>query len=831
MIKKLLTAVITLLLHLALQSQSCLPGGITFTTQVQIDNFQVDYPGCTVIGADVEILSQDIKNLNGLNQLEAVNGNLVIQGTLLMNLNGLNNLDSIGGILEIGNNQALNSLTGLGNLATVHGLTINNNLFLTSTLGLTQLSTLQGDFYISENLSLSHIFGLNNLTEIGGGFIIASNTSLVVLNLENLTSVGGPGFMIINNPLLVDMNLSSLDFIGGDLLIISDNGSLSGCAIQGLCTYLLQTPEYADIVYNGPGCDSPEEVEQSCSGVPVSASVRIDNDGDCQQDADDPAVEGVQIRLSGNLQMSMRATEADGSAQFNYVDSGPFSLFLPQFPTLSWAVCQDTIQVNPDTAGGIINAAFLLRPISFCPQLSVELGLPSAFRGCLVSSNATVTVRNTGTLVAEGVQVAVVIPSSVMELVTATPPPSTQSGDTLFFDAGALQPFAKSTISMTVKTKCDTFLIGQTLCLEAFATLDNPCPETGLAYSEVRLFSQCIGDTTVRFTLKNVGDAPTLNLHEYVIIEDEVILRSAQDFNLNAQGTMVVEVPADGSTYRMEATKYDNGTLTATAIENCGGLTPGFITAYWLDEGLRNYDFDCREVIGSYDPNQKTVVPAGAGPEHLLPANRPLQYTIDFQNTGTDTAFRVLLRDILPPQLDINTFRPGFASHTYTWQIGDAGALEVLFFPIALPDSNVNEAGSHGFFSFEIDQNPDLPDGTTIQNKASIIFDYNPPILTNTVLHTIGKLTVHINEAQRYTDLWKVSGNPARASATFQAMSFIAGEKRFMLSDASGRLVRSAQFSGQTFEFQRGGLPGGLYFFRISDWQGRIFSGKIVLAD
>ena len=30
-------------------SQSCLPEGIIFETQAQIDSFQIDYPGCTEI--------------------------------------------------------------------------------------------------------------------------------------------------------------------------------------------------------------------------------------------------------------------------------------------------------------------------------------------------------------------------------------------------------------------------------------------------------------------------------------------------------------------------------------------------------------------------------------------------------------------------------------------------------------------------------------------------------------------------------------------------------------------------------------------------------------
>jgi hypothetical protein len=48
---------ILLLSNTILFSQGCLPEGITFTTQDQIDNFQANYPECTEIEVDI-ILTQ-----------------------------------------------------------------------------------------------------------------------------------------------------------------------------------------------------------------------------------------------------------------------------------------------------------------------------------------------------------------------------------------------------------------------------------------------------------------------------------------------------------------------------------------------------------------------------------------------------------------------------------------------------------------------------------------------------------------------------------------------------------------------------------------------------
>ncbi|MEO6038894.1 MAG: T9SS type A sorting domain-containing protein, partial [Saprospiraceae bacterium] len=646
--------------------------------------------------------------------------------------------------------------------------------------------------------------------------------------LEHLQTIA-KSIAIHQNPLLQNVaGLQNLTNVGGEIEF-SQNLSLSDCAIFAVCDGLLNQPEKIYIFNNASGCNSPAEVATMCHSVPVLVEVRLDGNADCLLNAADSPLAGVQVRLSSTAQMTLRPTRNDGKAFLHYLDAGAFSLSLPQFPTDHWTVCQEPLNLLPDTIlQDTIHATFLLSPVDPCPEMKLDLGMPANFRGCFAKSELEVSVENVGGGVAKGVKIAVVLPAAV-ELISAVPALSAQSGDTLFFEAGEVQPFAFAKVKLTVHTRCENFLLGQTLCVEAFSSLENTCPVNLPERSEIKLTAECLGDTTVRFTLKNIGDAATQNPHQFKIYRNENLFKTG-DFSLDIQASLIENVPADGATYRMEATKLDNGKLTFAALEKCGGLTPGWITAFWLDNNLSGYDFDCRPVLLAYDPNQKTAVPAGAGPDHLLAANRPLQYTIDFQNTGSDTAFRVLIRDVLDNSLEIETFRPGFASHPYTWEIR-GNTLEVLFLPIMLPDSNMNEPASHGFFSFEIEQKPNLSDGVTLENTAGIIFDFNPPIVTNTVRHTIGQLTVQVDEPQAYVTLWEVLGNPTRDLATFRATAFIAGEKEFALYNATGQLVRQAQFFGQSFYFQRNGLSAGLYFFRIRDDAGRVFSGRIGLVD
>jgi hypothetical protein len=141
-------------------------------------------------------------------------------------------------------------------------------------------------------------------------------------------------------------------------------------------------------------------------------------------------------------------------------------------------------------------------------------------------------------------------------------------------------------------------------------------------------------------------------------------------------------------------------------------------------------------VTGSFDPNDKAVVPVGAGPLNIIPSVQKLFYTIRFQNTGNDTAFRVIIIDTLHANLDINSFNFEMASHFCYLKI-NSSVLTVTFPDILLPDSSANNEGSNGFVTFSIDPVNGLSEWSAIHNEAAIYFDYNAPVITNTVTNTI----------------------------------------------------------------------------------------------
>ncbi len=192
--------VILIFCYLSVSSQSCLPEGIEFTTQSQIDGFQILHPNCTEIEGFVYISGNDITNLDGLSVITSIGGNLELVGNEnLFSLTGLHSLTSIGGNLTFWGNYGLSCFTGLDSVASIGGvISIIYNPPLTSLSGL-------------GNIDTASIFGL----------------------------------------------------------LIQENYSLSNCEVQSVCDYLAGPDAWVEIYLNHQGCNSPEEVQDSCEANAV----------------------------------------------------------------------------------------------------------------------------------------------------------------------------------------------------------------------------------------------------------------------------------------------------------------------------------------------------------------------------------------------------------------------------------------------------------------------------------------------------------------------------------------------------------------------------------
>ncbi|MBE0662663.1 MAG: T9SS type A sorting domain-containing protein [Bacteroidales bacterium] len=286
--------------------QGCLASGITFSTQEQIDNFQGNYSGCADILGDILIEGNNITNLNGLNALHSITGNLTIMyNPNLSNLAGLNNLETIGGYLYIIDNPSLSSLTGLeGLVSTGAWVQIMHNNLLTNFSGLNNLQTVGEKLAIVHNNGITSLEGLNNLSSIGGDLAIAWSPTLLNLSgLNSLTSIGGM-LVIGQNPLITGLaGLGNISANSITDLKIYINAALSTCDVMSICEYLASPGGTIEIHDNAPGCNSPEEVIEACltpvAEVAGETSIRI---------IPNPARDMITLYLpmrSGNAQLTL----------------------------------------------------------------------------------------------------------------------------------------------------------------------------------------------------------------------------------------------------------------------------------------------------------------------------------------------------------------------------------------------------------------------------------------------------------------------------------------------------------------------------------------------
>ena len=393
----------------------------------------------------------------------------------------------------------------------------------------------------------------------------------------------------------------------------------------------------------------------------------------------------------------------------------------------------------------------------------------------------------------------------------------------------------------TAYLDCDSTVLGQTHCVEAHVLPDSLCFDSIADMALIEVETLCEGDS-IRFNLRNVGGGDMNNAAEYIVIEDDVMYMNAP-FELGSGESIQFSRRANGLTYRLEAPRLpdSNGNdFVSSTIEGCGfgpggTFSTGFVNQFTLFPGGGFTDIECRENIGAYDPNDKQALPVGYNAEHFIKPGTDIEYHIRFQNTGTDTAFTVVVRDTLSEWLDPASVKPGASSHDYQWELSGENVLTFTFEHIMLPDSNVNEAASHGFAKFLISQRPGNPLGTRIENSAAIYFDFNAPVITNTAFHTLGENFIRVvndidPEPSPARTRVLAYPNPFMERATLVVEGLTAEAGTFLLYHSDGRLARRLSFRGEQFELDGGGLPGGLYFFQVIVNGEMVGSGQLVVG-
>ena len=275
----------------------------------------------------------------------------------------------------------------------------------------------------------------------------------------------------------------------------------------------------------------------------------------------------------------------------------------------------------------------------------------------------------------------------------------------------------------------------------------------------------------------------------------------------------------DGNTitWNIEGLSGSNASFISVAVTPATTLTPGdtatstvSITPLSGDVDVSNNTFEYTDTIkASYDPNDKTVSPAG-----YITGGEWLTYTINFENTGDDTAFNIHILDTLSSFLQPATFQLLSSSHPVSVNHfeTDNGAhtLRFDFRDIQLASAS-DPTANKGFIMYKIKSAEMLDETDAIINTAHIFFDINPAITTNTVVSTTAPVALQQINPE---DGIAVYPNPANGKLfvenkrnKFQTLSII---------NTAGQIILKQDLHESVNTIDVSGWSAGMYYMVIS---------------
>lgn len=576
--------------------------------------------------------------------------------------------------------------------------------------------------------------------------------------------------------------------------------------------------------------------EPSTDFLTLGGLVKNDLNQNCAAAPTEPNLPNFMVKaVAANGRVSYGMTDPTGYYRV-LADGGAYALSAV-VPNTLWESCSVAATIPATiTSGNYTAPALPLKPAVLCPRLEIDVAAP-LLRRCF-DARLAVQYRNTGTQAAANAQARIVL-DPYLDLLNSSYPIAQQSGDTLWYDLGTLAVNASAAFYLDVNVSCDAAL-GQMHCTDARITPDTLCIAWQGATLRARM--ECLGDS-VLLEIKNTGQGAMSTprkwqLWRQIVSNFDSLLVAEGNFFLAAGATYSHKIAATGDAQLLlrvpQEPAYPFGSAYAQAwLLNCDGGNHAPY-GYSPADQLPGRDLFCMQNIGSFDPNDKTGFPEGIGAGRHIDRTEPLRYHIRFQNTGTDTAFTVVIRDTLSPLLDVETLQIGVSSHPMTANVRGENELVFRFDNILLPDSNINEAASHGFVQYTIRQKAGNPDGTVIRNRAGIYFDFNLPVMTNETRHTVGLPVVSGVKTGTGDSRWQlaVSPNPLPTGVPLRIMleNNFSGKIKIEILSLDGRVLsilkKEKTTAKQVFELEK--IPVETSFLvRVSD--GRSSAVRLVL--
>jgi uncharacterized repeat protein (TIGR01451 family) len=769
-------------------------------------------------------------------------------------------------------------------------LTLENSIFTNNHLDTvkTDYGKEGGAIYVIGNLSAQNSIFANNSGKNGSTLYSPTNNDLFFRNCTfynnfNNTktpnaSIDAPGNMVFRNSILWDKgelftypdsadvqfsilkkpfpgigNINQDPQLDLNFTLSETSPAIDAGTPSGLISWdLLPT----DIHRNARVVNSRIDIGASESQIAVEMNIvtgKVYGEfvNSCSYSPDDSLLAGIVLIAEPGKYYA--ATDENGQFSFQ-LPAGKYTIspILPKGKLIqNRCTLQSTtidLQTENETVSDLSFFFYLL------PQADMRVQVSQSLKRPCMTGTSKVVYWNEGTIEAKDVSIKMSYPNELETQVI--PIANIKNKNNYTFFVGNVKPGEIKEFTIEDSVKCIVpEILGNSACINASISpyyTGNPGPDWDL--SEVALQGECSNDS-VKIEIINIGSGSMSQSSNYRVFLNDTLIKE-DHFLIPQHGSVKVKVPTFNKVVRIEADQVKDfpfDSKPSLIFTNCGNVTINDKLKYSVSADINNAipykNTSCQLIRGAYDPNDKNAVPRGRYNEHLIPADQNLEYRINFQNTGNDTAFAVVLRDTISQLLDISTLRILSSSHPYSYTISgkENPVITFSFNSIMLPDSNANEPESHGYVIFMINPIQNISQGSIISNRSHIYFDYNPPIVTNTTFHTIGSFVYEdytLGEdifPEIITGIYKptevvdqtsiIYPNPVKKNDMIHIRNVSqTNMTKINLKDLNGRTVLTENIST---DHNKINAPqnSGIYIYEIQNEDGTLHRGKIMIQE
>jgi hypothetical protein len=303
--------------------------------------------------------------------------------------------------------------------------------------------------------------------------------------------------------------------------------------------------------------------------------------------------------------------------------------------------------------------------------------------------------------------------------------------------------------------------------------------------------------------------------------------------NVSQVGTVA---NANGFTYNFTnlspyETRYIYVTMSVPAIPtvNLGDLLTNTASISAIANDINsnnNIVSNTQIVVASYDPNDKMEAHGEKIQINQFTSNDYLYYTIRFQNNGTANAINIHIQDFLDSRIDEQSIRVVDASHKYIMERVN-NQINWKFDYIQLPSYLENFDLSKGYVTFKVKLKPGFSAGDIIPNTASIYFDTNPAIITNTFqTEFVAALSNTIFESNNLL----IYPNPTNSSVQINLQNTTEKLSSLVIYDVVGKTIKTIKNSPTNdLNLDVSDLSKGVYLVEITTETNLKLTKKLII--